>query len=86
MAAEELVAFLVRGLVDNPDDVSVSTVEEGDSSLVIEVSVTSDDAELVRGDDGETLRHIKAIVNASSGKRKAIVELVETAGNGDSEE
>ena len=79
MAAEELVAFLVRGLVDSPDDVVVSTLEEGEASLVIEVSVSADDAELVRGDEGETLRHIKAIVNAAAGKRKAIVELVEGA-------
>jgi predicted RNA-binding protein YlqC (UPF0109 family) len=82
MAADDLVTFLVRGLVDNPDEVVVSTLE-GDASLVLEVSVEADDVELVRGDDGETLRHIKALAAAASGKRKAIVELVTQNASGE---
>ncbi len=86
MGTEELVSFLVRGLVDSPDDVNVSTVEEGDAALLIEVNVNQRDLDLVRGDDGETLRHIRAIVNASSGQRKTIVELIESASAAGAEE
>ena len=86
MGTEELVSFLVRGLVDSPDDVNVSTVEEGESALLIEVNVNQRDLDLVRGDQGETLRHIRAIVNASSGKRKAIVELIESTSAAGAEE
>jgi|TARA_B110000483_G_C17660590_1_gene337922 predicted RNA-binding protein YlqC (UPF0109 family) len=85
MSAEELVGFLVRGLVDNPDDVDVQPLE-GDASLVLEVSVNADDVELVKGDDGETMRHLKAVVSAAAGKRKTIVELVATHGEAEEEE
>ena len=76
MAAEDLVGFLVRGLVDNPDEVEVTTVE-GNAANIVEVRVNADDMELVQGDEGETLRHIRAVVSASAGKTKTIVELLE---------
>lgn len=80
MATEDLVGFLVRGLVDNPDDVAVSTVK-GDAVDILELRVNAEDIELVQGDDGETLEHIKALVSAASGKTKSVVELLE-AGDG----
>ncbi|MCP4804684.1 MAG: KH domain-containing protein [Proteobacteria bacterium] len=84
MATEDLVGFLVRGLVDNPDDVTVSTVE-GDAANILELRVNAEDVELVEGEDGETLEHIKALVSAASGKTKSIVELLE-ANDGSGEE
>jgi predicted RNA-binding protein YlqC (UPF0109 family) len=85
MAAEDLVGFLVRGLVDSPDDVVVTTVQ-GDAANIVEVRVNRDDMELVQGDDGETLRHISAVVSASAGKTKTIVELLEGESGESSEE
>jgi len=85
MGAQELVGFLVRGLVDHPDDVTISTVE-GDASSILEVRVHADDIELVKGDDGETLHHIKALVSAAAGNTKAIVELLEADGASGEEE
>lgn len=84
MATEDLVGFLVRGLVDNPDDVTVSKVE-GDAANILELRVNAEDIELVEGEDGETLEHIKALVSAASGKTKSIVELLE-ANDGSGEE
>lgn len=85
MAASELVGFLVRGLVDNPDDVTVSSIE-GESANILEVRVHPDDIELVKGNDGETLHHIKSLVSAAAGNTKAIVELLETDGTTSAEE
>ena len=76
MAAEDLVGFLVRGLVDSPDQVEVTTIE-GKAANIVEVRVNPDDIELVEGDDGETLRHIRAVVSASAGRTKTLVELLE---------
>lgn len=73
---EQLVTFLVRGLVDHPDDVRVNLVE-GEASVVVELSVHPDDAELVRGEGGNTLRHLRTVVAARAGRRKAILELLE---------
>lgn len=85
MAVDELVTFLARGLVDNPDQVRVSKVE-GDATVMLELSVAPEDLELIRGDHGETLRHLKAVVSASSGRRKAILELMDGKGGSSDEE
>ena len=78
---DELVSYIVRGLVDNPDDVRVNKIE-GDSTVILELSVNPEDRELVTGDDGETIEHIKAVLSAASGRRKAVLELVEDASAG----
>ena len=79
---DQLVSFVVQGLVDNPDDVEVSKVE-GDATVMLELSVNEEDVELVTGDDGETLRHLRAVLAAASGRRKAILELVEGGESGE---
>lgn len=72
----ELVRFLVAGVVKHPDDV-VITAQEGDAASLIELKVHPDDVVRVHGPDGETLRAIRQVVSASSGQRKAILELVQ---------
>lgn len=76
----ELVGFLVRGLVSQPDAVQIHTVE-GDASVLIELTVADADLDRVKGPDGETLRAIRTVLSASAGRRKAVLELIE-AGNG----
>jgi hypothetical protein len=73
---EELITYVVRGLVDNPEEVSVNTVE-GEASVMLELSVNAEDVDLVKGDDGATLQHLRAVVAAASGRRKAVLELLE---------
>lgn len=81
---DELVSYIVRGLVDNPDEVQVNKIE-GDSTIILELSVNPDDRELVTGEDGETLSHLKAVLSAASGRRKAVLELVDSASSDDEE-
>lgn len=85
MAADELVGFLVRGLVDDPDAVKVQTIE-GESSVVYEVRVGDGDFELVQGEGGETMQAIKAVVSAGSGQKKPVVELLQGDEPGTAEE
>ena len=73
---EQLVTYIVRGLVDNPDDVRVGKVE-GDATVILELEVNPRDVDLVVGDGGQTLEHLRSVVAAASGRRKALVELVE---------
>ncbi|MBK7759100.1 MAG: KH domain-containing protein [Deltaproteobacteria bacterium] len=85
MAVEELVSYIVKGLVDSPDHVLVNKVE-GESTIMLELVVHPDDVELVRGEGGETLRHLKAVVSAASGRRKAILELMDGGSESSGEE
>lgn len=70
-----LVTYLVKSLVSRPDRVRVNTVD-GEAAVLLELSVAPEDLDAVRGEDGETLRAIRAVLSAASGRRKAVLELV----------
>ena len=46
---KELLEYLVRSLVDSPDEVNVESFEEDDGTLVLELHVADDDAGKVIG-------------------------------------
>lgn len=80
-----LVAHLTRGIVSKPDQVHVNAVE-GEASVLLELTVAPEDAAVVKGEGGETLRAIRAVLSAAAGRRKAVLELLEPAASTASEE
>lgn len=77
----ELVAFMARQLVDNPDKVEVKEVagESDDRISVFELSVDSGDLGKVIGKSGRTVRAMRTILNAASIKAntRAVLEIIE---------
>jgi len=75
----ELLAYLARALVDEPDKVRVEEFEEDDGSLVLELSVADDDYGKVIGRGGRTAQALRAIVKAAAVKdnRRVLVDIVE---------
>jgi predicted RNA-binding protein YlqC (UPF0109 family) len=75
---EELVRFVSRALVDEPDDVRVATVED-DRAVVIELTVAEDDLGKVIGKDGRTARAIRTVLAAASARlrKRAVLEILE---------
>ena len=78
---EELITYVARALVDNPDQVSVSaTVAEGESSQdLYELTVDQGDLGRIIGRRGRTARALRAVVRAAAAKtgRRAQLEIVE---------
>ena len=74
----ELVDYLARRLVDNPDAVSVEEVEE-DDALVIRLTVAPEDLGRVIGRGGRIARALRTLVRASGahGDRRILLEIVE---------
>ncbi len=73
----ELVEFIARGLVDQPDAVHVREIE-GEHSLVVEVKVAPDDVGKVIGKQGRIVNALRTVVKAAAvrtGKR-VTVEIV----------
>ena len=68
---------LVREIVDNPDEVSVSVVDTPRGEL-IEVRVHPDDLGRVIGRQGRTAKALRTIINALAGGRKVRVDDVDT--------
>jgi predicted RNA-binding protein YlqC (UPF0109 family) len=74
----ELVEFLVRALVEHPDEVEVEEFEE-DGDLVLEVSVADDDLGRVIGRGGRIANAIRTVARAagSRGDRRVIVDILD---------
>ena len=66
MAFEELLLHLVEGIVNEPDDVSV-TPSERRGEPVLAVRVLEDDRGAVIGRQGRTIRALETVLKAAAG-------------------
>ena len=75
---KDLVDFMARSLVDQPDKVSVNEVM-GEQTTVVELSVAKEDLGKVIGKQGRTARSMRTILNAASTKlhKRSVLEIVE---------
>ncbi|MBN2331839.1 MAG: KH domain-containing protein [Deltaproteobacteria bacterium] len=75
---KDLIEYLAKALVDNPEEVKVTEVE-GENATVIELSVAKSDLGKVIGRQGKTARAMRTIMGATSAKlgKKTILEIVE---------
>jgi uncharacterized protein len=75
----DLIEFLVRALVDNPDDVSVEAFEEDDGTVVYELRVAEDDVGKIIGRSGRTVNALRAVVRAAAVRdgRRVLVDVVD---------
>ena len=73
---EELVSFLARSLVDNPDEVEVTGTEKDDSRVDLEIRVAQEDMGRVSGRQGKTIRAIRSVVKAAAVKADRRVDVV----------
>lgn len=74
MSLKELVSTIAEALVDEPDEVEVDEIDEGDSTT-IELRVAPDDIGKVIGKDGRTAQSIRALLSAASAKAGRRVHL-----------
>lgn len=70
----ELVEYIVKYLVDNPDSVNITSVRDGDE-LNISLSVSQADMGKVIGKQGKIARAIRYILKAVSLKENVKVNL-----------
>lgn len=76
---KELLEYLARGLVDEPDRVSVREVREADGTIVLELSVAQDDYGSVIGRGGRTASALRTVVKTAAVKRgqRVFVDIVD---------
>ena len=74
---DQLVLFIARSLVDQPDAVKVEMREE-DDAFVIELSVDPSDVGKVIGKQGRIAKAIRTIVKAASvdAQKKYVVDIL----------
>ena len=65
MSAKELVEYVAKSLVDDPESVKVTEVEDGDGT-VIELHVADDDMGKVIGRNGSVAKALRTLLFVSS--------------------
>ncbi|EFI34004.1 conserved hypothetical protein [Desulfonatronospira thiodismutans ASO3-1] len=75
---KELIEYIAKSLVDNPDQVEVAEVE-GEQTSVIELKVAKEDLGKVIGRQGRTARAMRTILGAASTKaqKRTVLEIIE---------
>ncbi len=75
---KEVLEYLARALVDEPDAVEV-TEAEGERSVVLQLKVAPDDMGKVIGKRGRTVKAIRSVVRAAGSHQgvSTMVEIVE---------
>jgi len=78
MEMKELIEYIAKVLVDNPEEVSVTELE-GKQTSVIELRVAKEDLGKVIGTQGRTARAMRTILGAASTKTKkrSVLEILE---------
>jgi len=75
---KDLITYIAKSLVDNPEAVHVSEIE-GEQTSVIELKVAKEDLGKVIGKQGRTARAMRTIIGAASTKtrKRAVLEIIE---------
>jgi predicted RNA-binding protein YlqC (UPF0109 family) len=75
---EELLAWIARGLVDDPAAVRVERLDEGDV-IVLRLYVAPDDVGKVIGRQGRVARALRTVVRSAGarGDRRLVLEIAD---------
>ena len=75
----ELLEFLARGLVEEPDAVRVTEVEEEEGDVVLELEVAEDDLGRVIGRGGRVANALRSVIKAAATRedKRVLVEILD---------
>jgi predicted RNA-binding protein YlqC (UPF0109 family) len=78
-ASCELLEYLARGLVDEPEQVKVSETREGDGSVVLELAVGPDDYGNVIGRGGRTAAALRTVIKGVAARHghRVFIDIVD---------
>jgi len=71
---KELVEYIVKALVDKPEQVSINEVKS-EKTVILELKVAPEDIGKVIGKQGRIIKAIRVVLNAASAKTMTRVVL-----------
>lgn len=75
---KELVEYIAKALVDEPDDVRVDVIESN-QTIIVELRVAKKDLGKIIGKQGRNVSAVRTILSAASAKhqKKSVLEIIE---------
>jgi uncharacterized protein len=79
MEVKELLEYMVKELVDSPDDVDIEEEEEDEKTIIFKLKVAEEDLGKVIGKKGRTANALRVVMRAASAKRgkSSIVKIID---------
>ncbi len=71
---KELVEYIVKALVDKPEDVRINEVKS-EKTVILELKVAQEDIGKVIGKQGRIIKSIRVVINAAAAKTMSRVVL-----------
>jgi predicted RNA-binding protein YlqC (UPF0109 family) len=74
----DLIEYIAKSLVDQPDEVRVNEVDE-ENTRVLELRVAHDDIGKIIGKSGRIVKAIRTVLQAASGKggKRTVLEVLD---------
>jgi predicted RNA-binding protein YlqC (UPF0109 family) len=75
---KEFILYIVRSLVDYPDEVRVTEIADG-QELVLELRVAKDDLGKIIGRQGRMVRGLRTVLSAAAARsgQRVLLDIVE---------
>jgi predicted RNA-binding protein YlqC (UPF0109 family) len=75
----DFLEFLARGLVEEPDAVQVTEIEEVEGEVILEIEVGDDDLGRVIGRGGRVANALRSVMKASATRadKRVIVDILD---------
>ncbi len=75
---KEVLEIIAKALVDNPDMVNITEVDNGDNNITLELRVAENDMGKVIGKQGRIAKALRTVVKAAASRenKKVSVDIV----------
>ena len=76
---KEVLEVIAKSLVENPDDVNITEIENDEGSLTLELRVNENDMGKVIGKQGKIEKAIRTVVKAAASieNKRVVVDIVQ---------
>ena len=76
---KELIEFIAKALVDNPDAITVSEVVDADGTILVKLAASQEDMGRIIGKQGRTAKAMRTLLNAKATRenKRAVLQILE---------
>ena len=76
---KELIEFIAKALVENPDSVSITEEQDEDGTILVKLAAASEDMGRIIGKQGRTAKAMRTLLNAKATRenKRASLQIME---------